>query len=179
MMLITLIVAILLIAALLLFVGTRPDNFTVTRSATLPAPASLVFEQVNDLYKWQAWSPWARMDPNAKNTHSGSPSGVGSVFEWSGSKTGAGRMTIVESRPNDYIKIKLEFFKPFKANNTAEFTFQPEGEQTLVTWSMSGQNNFMAKAFGLFVDCEKMCGDMFLQGLANLKEVTEGMTVNH
>jgi hypothetical protein len=39
-------------------------------------------------------------------------------------------MTIAESRPSDLIRVKLEFFKPFAATNTAEFTFIPEKNQT-------------------------------------------------
>ena len=57
----------------------------------------------------------------------------------------------------------------------AEFTFKPEGGQTQVTWSMSGKNNFMGKAFGLFVDCEKMVGRDFEKGLANLNSASQAM----
>ena len=83
-------------------------------------------------------------------------------------------MTITESRPNDLIRIKLEFFKPFAATNTAEFTFKPEGNQTVVTWSMFGQNNFMAKAVHLFMNMDKVIGDQFEKGLAQMKSVVEG-----
>ncbi len=87
-------------------------------------------------------------------------------------------MTIAESRPNELIRINLEFLKPFKASNTAEFTFKPEGNQTVVTWSMSGKNNFMSKAVGLFMDCEKMVGGQFEQGLATMKSVAETAAKN-
>lgn len=80
-------------------------------------------------------------------------------------------MTITDSRPNELIRFRLDFLKPMKATNTVKFTFEPEGDQTVVTWSMFGQNNFMAKAIGLFMDCEKMVGDQFEQGLANMKSV--------
>ena len=82
-------------------------------------------------------------------------------------------MTIIESRPHDLIRIKLEFFKPFKATSTAEFTFKPEGGQTAVTWSMFGENNFLAKAFHMFMNCDKMIGGDFEKGLANMKTVME------
>ena len=38
---------------------------------------------------------------------------------------------------------------------------------------MSGKNNFMGKAFGLFVNCDKMVGGDFEKGLATMKSVTE------
>lgn len=82
-------------------------------------------------------------------------------------------MTIIESRPSEFIEIKLEFTKPFQATNTAIFNFKPEGGRTLVTWTMAGRNNFAGKAIGLFVNCDKMVGEKFEQGLANLRAVTE------
>jgi hypothetical protein len=148
-------------------VATRPADFRVTRSAAVSAPAPAVFTQVNDLRKWDAWSPWAKLDPGAKATFEGPPSGTRAAFAWAGNnKIGEGRMTITESRPNELVRFRLEFVRPFKATNTAEFTFRPEGNQTLVTWTMSGTNNFMSKAIGLFINCDRMVGGQFEQGLA-------------
>lgn len=169
---ILIIVAILLVAAFVV-VAVQPSQFAVRRSATVPAPASAVFPHVNDLHLWEAWSPWAKMDPNAKSTYTGSPAGEGASMAWAGNKNvGQGRMTIVGSQPNEVIRIKLEFFKPFKATNAAEFTFKPEGNGTLVTWTMSGTNNFMGKLFGLLINCDSMIGGQFEKGLASLHEVT-------
>ncbi|MEK6210123.1 MAG: SRPBCC family protein [Pseudomonadota bacterium] len=129
---------------------------------------------MNDLHNWEAWSPWAKRDPQMKQNYEGAPAGTGAIYAWTGNKqVGEGRMTITESRPSDLIRIKLELFKPFAATNTAEFTFKPEGNQTAVTWSMTGQNNFIAKAVHLFMDMDKMVGKDFEAGLANLKTVTE------
>jgi carbon monoxide dehydrogenase subunit G len=159
---------------LIVVIAGRPDEFTVTRAANISAPPENVFPHVNDLHKWEAWSPWAKLDPNAKNSFEGAASGVGAAMSWDGNKkVGAGRMTIVESAPNNLIRIKLEFLKPFKATNTAEFTFKPDGNQTDVTWSMTGKNNFFFKAFGLFMDCDKMIGKDFEKGLASMKSVAE------
>ena len=155
-------------------IAGRPDEFVVSRSTIISAPPEKVFPHVNDLHAWEAWSPWAKMDPNAKNAYEGAASGGGAAMSWDGNKkVGAGRMTIVESAPNGLIRIKLEFLKPFKATNTAEFTFKPDGNQTAVMWSMSGKNNFFFKAFGLFVNCDKMIGGDFEKGLAAMKAVTE------
>lgn len=168
-----LIIAAIIIVVALIVVSVQPAEFSVRRSATLPAPAGAVFPHVNDLHMWEAWSPWAKMDPNAKSTYSGSPAGEGASMAWAGNKNvGEGRMTITESRANEAIHIKLEFFKPFKATNAAEFTFKPEGNGTLVTWTMSGTNNFMGKLFGLIMNCDKMVGGQFEKGLASLRDVT-------
>jgi hypothetical protein len=110
-----------------------------------------------------------------KQAYEGAPTGIGAIYTWTGNKeVGEGRMTIIESRPSDLIRIKLEFFKPFRATNTAEFTFKPEGNQTSVTWSMTGKNNFMAKAVHLFMNMDKMIGGQFEKGLAQMKSVVEG-----
>ena len=128
---------------------------------------------VNDLHRWAAWSPWDRIDPAVKKTFEGPVAGVGASYSWVGEKTGEGKMTVAESRPYELIRFKLDFKKPFKANNIAEFTFRAEGNQMVVTWSMTGKNNFMGKAFNMFVNCGAMVSGQFEKGLANLKEVVE------
>jgi Polyketide cyclase / dehydrase and lipid transport len=173
-----LIIVLIALAAIVVVLGAvvamQPSEFRVARSATISAPASDVFAQVNDFHKWDAWSPWAIIDPAMKQTYDGAPAGTGAIYTWVGNKkVGEGTMTLTESRPNDVISIKLEFRKPFKATNTAEFTFKPEGNQTVVTWSMSGRNNFMFKAFGLLMNMDKMLGGEFEKGLASMKSVVE------
>jgi hypothetical protein len=172
-MLVNLLIALaVILAVLIIIVAMRPGDFCVTRSATIAGPPAAAFVQVNDLHLWQAWSPWAKLDPNAKNTYEGPSAGVDSVFTWSGnSKIGEGRMTIIESRPNELVRFKLEFYKPFKATNLAEFIFKPDGRQTVVTWTMSGRNNFVSKAMGLIVNFDKMIGGQFENGLASLNSV--------
>lgn len=167
-------VVAILILGFLIAVSMQPNEFRISRSAKMSAPTSAVFAQVNDYHNWDAWSPWAKLDPNAKVTFEGPTSGTGAKFAWSGNdKVGVGRQTIVESVPDELIRIKLEFEKPFKATNTAEFNFKPEGDQTLVTWSMFGTNNFMGKAISLIMDCDKMVGAEFEKGLASMKAIVE------
>ncbi len=166
-------IAVLLLL-LVLLISMRPNEFRITRSELMAAPQAKVFEQVNDFHKWDDWSPWAKLDPTCKNTFEGAPSGKGAGFSWDGnSKVGAGRMTITESRPNDLIRLKLDFLRPFKSTNTAEYTFQPEGSQTRMTWSMHGHANFMSKAFGMFCNMDKMIGKDFEKGLAAIKSIVE------
>ena len=158
----------------LIVVAVQPSQFSISRSATVAAPPATVFAHVNDFHKWEAWSPWAKMDPNAKNTFSGPDAGVGAAFTWSGNKkVGAGHMTITESRPSELIHINLEFERPMKATNLSEFTFKPDGRKTVVTWTMSGKNCFMGKLFGLVMNCDKMIGGQFEKGLAQMKAVSE------
>ena len=168
------VVIVLIIAIFCVVVAMQPTHYTVERSATINAPASVVFAQVNDFHKWQAWSPWENLDPNVKKEFSGAAAGNGAVYSWAGNNdVGEGKMTITDSRPSDLIKIKLEFVKPFTATNATDFTFTPQGNQTNVKWTMSGDNNFIAKAFSMFMNMDKMVGGDFEKGLAQMKTVSE------
>ena len=162
------------LVVLVLIIALQPSHYRVERSATMNAPAGAVFAQVNDFHRWNAWSPWAKLDPSMKQTFEGAPAGTGAVYTWAGNKdVGEGRMTITETHPNDLIKIKLEFMKPFAATNATDFTFKPQGNQTTVTWTMSGDKNFVAKAFSIFMNMDKMVGGDFEKGLAQLKLIVE------
>jgi hypothetical protein len=165
----------LLILLLVVFIAMQPGDFRVTRSADMSAAPATVFAQVNDFHNWNAWSPWAKLDPAMRQTYEGPAAGTGSIYTWNGNKNvGEGRMTITESRPSDLIRINLEFLRPFKANNAVEFSFKPDGNRTAVTWTMTGTKNFIFKAFGLFMSMDKMVGGDFEKGLASMKAVVEG-----
>lgn len=158
----------------IIVVAMQPNDFRTTRSLPMAGPASAAFDQVNDLHNWADWSPWAKMDPNMKLTYDGPRTGTGAKYAWVGNKqVGEGRMTIIESRPSDLVRLKLEFLKPFTATNEAEFTFKPEGNKTNVTWSMIGKKNFVFKAMGLLMNMDKMVGNDFEKGLAGIKTIVE------
>ena len=150
------------IVVFVLVVAMQPGPFRISRSATISAPPADVFAHVNDFHKWDAWSPWAKLDPAMKTTFDGPASGEGSTYSWTGdSKVGEGKMSIVQSKPPELVLIRLEFIKPMAQMCMTEFTFKPEGQNTAVTWTMSGTNNFIGKAFCLFVNMEKMVGPDF------------------
>jgi hypothetical protein len=175
-MLIKILIALaVIVVVFVVIVALQPAEFHVARSTTISAPPAAVFAQVNDFHKWEAWNPWGKIDPAMKQSYEGAPAGTGAIYTWAGNKeAGEGRMTIAESRPSELVRVKLEFFKPFAATNAAEFTFKPEGSQTLVMWSMFGEKNFMAKAVHLFMNMDKMIGEQFEKGLASMKSVVEG-----
>lgn len=148
-----------------LYVSTRPAAFRITRARTIPAPPSTVYGLINDFRAWAEWSPWEKLDPAMKKTYDGPPAGVGTHYHWAGAKAGEGSMTIAQSVADERIEIDLNFVKPFAANNKTTFTFEPEANGTRVTWTMEGNSNFMSKAFGVFVNMDKMIGKDFDSGL--------------
>ena len=171
---IVLLVVVVLLAVLAGVIAMQPPEFQVIRSATINAPANVVFDQINDFRKWEGWTPWGKLDPNMKTTYGGAAAGVGAEYSWVGNKdVGEGRMTIVESRPGEYVRIRLEFISPFPSVADNEFTLKPEGGGTGVTWRMSGQNGFVGKAMCLVQDMDKMIGPDFEKGLAQLKTAAQ------
>lgn len=165
---------VVVIGIILIVAAFQPSTFHVERSITIAAPVADVFPQVNDLRKVAAWSPWMQLDPAIKVTYEGPASGVGASSAWSGnSEVGEGRQTIVESRPNELVKTRLDFEKPMKSTCFADFALKAQNGQTVVTWSMYGDSSYLAKVFCLFMNQDKMIGEPFEKGLANLKALVE------
>jgi len=163
-----------IIAIFLIVVAMQPSDYRVTRSLAINAPPAAVFPHVNELKKWEAWNPWGKIDPNMKLTYDGPPADVGASYSWVGnSEVGEGKSTITESKPNESVRFKLEFFKPMAGVCDTVFTFKPQGNQTEVTWDMSGRNNFIGKAFCMFMNMDKMIGGQFEKGLADMKTAVE------
>ena len=162
------------IAIVLILAATKPDTFSVRRVTTVRAPPEKIFPLINDFHQWGTWSPWEDKDPAMKRTYSGAGTGKGAVYAWDGNKNvGTGRMEILEVSAPSKIVIKLDFFKPFEAHNTAEFTMLPQGDATTLTWLMHGPAPFMSKVMQVFMNMDKMIGKDFDAGLAKLKKLTE------
>ena len=149
------------------------DTFRVERSIVIDAPAAEVYPHIDDFHAWADWSPYEKMDANLAKTYSGPARGVGANYAWVGKKAGSGSMEILQSTAPSKVIIALRFTKPFTANNTAEFTLEPQGSSTKVTWAMHGPNTLMSKVMGLFFSMDKMVGPQFDDGLASLKAITE------
>jgi uncharacterized protein YndB with AHSA1/START domain len=161
------------IAALLIYAATKPDSFRLQRSTTIAAPPEKVFALINDLRQFNTWNPFAKMDPKQVITYDAVTAGVGGAYNWQGEKSGAGRMQIVESVPAQRVTAKLDFTKPFDAHNVVDFTVQPQGNGSTVTWAMHGPMPYLNRVMTIFFDMDKTVGKDFEAGLANLKALAE------
>ncbi len=161
------------IAAVLIAAAMKPATFRIARSITVNAPPERLYPMIADFHRWTEWSPYETLDADLKRTYGGVENGVGATYAWEGRKAGAGRMEIVGATPPYLVSIKLDFTKPFKASNMAEFSLRPDGGGTAVTWSMTGTNSFVAKLMGTFFSMDKFVGKDFETGLANLKRNAE------
>jgi hypothetical protein len=154
--------------------STKPDTFHLERSLVINAPAEKIYPHINDFHKWQAWSPFEKLDPTMKKEFGGPESGKGSTYHWSGNgQAGEGTMEIVETVPSSKVKIDLHFTKPMAGDDVALFTLVPEGEGTKVTWAMDGPSPLMHKVMTVFMSFEKMMAPTFDEGLTALKNIAE------
>jgi hypothetical protein len=167
-----LIVLVLAIVGVLAFAATKPDTFRVQRSTSIKAPPGKISAVLSDFREWKAWSPWEKMDPAMKRTYGGAPSGKGATYAWQGNEVGHGRMEITEAAANR-VAMDLDFVKPFEAHNKVEFTLEPKGGATELTWAMVGPVPYPAKIMHVFVNMDRMVGSQFEAGLADLKTLTE------
>jgi hypothetical protein len=165
------------LGVLLVVIAVQPAAFVIERSTSIQAPANLIYPQINDLHAWQAWSPWAKMDPLMNSTFEGPAAGVGAITSWAGPKAGKGRMEITAVKPDQEIVIKLDFIKPMQAQNRTVFSLTPGNAATTVHWRMEGNNGFAGKAFALFMNMDKMVGADFEKGLASMKALAEATAV--
>ena len=162
------------IIGVLAVAAARPDVFVVQRSASIKAPPEKIFPFINDFHQWGIWSPFEKMDPDMKRSYGPITAGQGATYGWDGnSNIGSGSMEIVDAPASRKVTIKLDFTRPFEAHNIAEFTLQPAGEATNVTWSMRGPVPFFGKIIHVFMDMDKMVGGQFAEGLGKLKAAAE------
>jgi hypothetical protein len=167
------VIVVVVIAGILIYAATKPDSFRVQRTVLINAPSDKVFPLINDFKAWPAWSPYEKKDPAMKRSLGAVTAGKGATYAWEGDKNvGQGSMEMTESSPQKVV-IKLDFLKPFEAHNIAEFTLEPKGDSTAVTWAIYGPSPFMSKVIGTFMNFDDMIGRDFEKGLADLKAIAE------
>lgn len=160
-----------IIALILMAAAFKSPDFRVERSRTIAAPPEALFGWFNNPKKFDEFNPWLKLDPSAKTEYTGPEAGVGAVASWVGDKTGKGKATITESKPNELIRLRMDWIEPMEGVSTVDYTFKPEGGKSTVTWAMYGKSNFVGRIFSIFVSCESMCGPEFEKGLADLEKL--------
>lgn len=162
------------LAAVLLYAATKPDTFTVQRSASIKATPEKIFPLISNLRAFNTWEPFSKKDPATKIVHSGPESGKGAKYEWVGnSQVGSGRLEITDTTALSRIAMKLDMLTPMEAHNTVQFTLEPKGDTTNVTWAMKGASPYITKIMDTVIGMDRMVGREFEAGLANLKTLAE------
>lgn len=160
-----------IIAIILLIAAFKSPDFRVERSRTIAAPPEVLFGWFNSHKKFNEFNPWLKLDPSAKVSYAGPETGVGAESSWDGKETGKGKATITESKPNELVRLRLDWIAPMEGVSTVDYIFKPEGDKTNVTWAMYGKSNFMGRLMSLFMNCDTMCGPQFEKGLADVAKI--------
>ena len=171
-----LIVLALGVIAFLVYVALKPADFRIERTLVMQATPETIFALIDDLHGFNRWNPFAKSDPDVRLVYSGPARGVGAAYDWSGKKSGVGRMQIAESIAASLVVMQLDFSKPLVAHNQAEFTLTPSGSATAVSWAMTGTRPFSHKLMGTLFNMDKMVGGEFAKGLIDLKTLAESST---
>lgn len=167
-------IVVAVVALLLAYAATRPDTFRVERSITMAVPAEKLFPLINDLRAFNTWNPYARKDPAMKSGYSGPAAGPGAVLDFQGNReVGKGRISIIGATEPSRVTMQLDMWEPFEGHNEVNFSLEPDVAGTRVTWSMHGPSAFITKLMGIFFNMDRMIGQDFEAGLANLQQLAE------
>ena len=151
----------------------QPDICRVQRSACIKAPPEGIYPLINNLHAFNRWNPFAKKDPKMTGSYDGPAEGPGAIYNFRGSRSGEGSVEIVGNRPATEVTMHLNMLKPMRAQNRVTFSLKPAEGATEVTWVMEGKSPFLAKIFHLVFSVERMVGNDFEAGLANLKSIAE------
>lgn len=169
---------VLILALLITLVGLfLPSKIHVERSIVVNTTPEIPFNLINNLSKFNDWSPWYDIDTNTTYTNSEVNTGVGAWISWKSdnSNVGNGKLSITESKPNEIIITKLEFegWNP----SIASYQFNAVNNATKITWNMDSDMGFniLGRWFALFMD--KMIGNDFDKGLTAIKKICEEQPV--
>ncbi len=164
---------LILIIGIAIYVAVQPNTYDFSRSRVIKAPASMLYNKVNDYKNWKEFSPWIEQEPNATLTYDNKTKGIDGGYSWSGKILGEGNMKTTGITPNKSIAQDINFIKPFEGGAKINWSFEPSPDGTKVTWAMNGEQDFMTKAFTAFMGTiEKTTGPQFERGLIKLDSVT-------
>ncbi|AUS06922.1 SRPBCC family protein [Pseudotamlana carrageenivorans] len=168
----------ILLLLLIIFIGTamyiavQPNEFSFSRSKIIKAPASLLYNKVNDYKNWPDFSPWIEKEPHATLTYEDKTAGVDAGYSWSGEILGEGKMKTISVDKNKAISQKITFVKPFKSQSDINWSFEDTDEGTKVTWAMQGKQDFMTKMHTTFAgSIEENTSPDFERGLFKLDSI--------
>lgn len=171
-----LLIMLLALVAILVVVGfLLPDDFHLERSVTIDAPACTVFAQLENFHRFNAWSPWADIDPNAEYSISGTPKSIGHKMSWASEdrNVGSGTQEITALEPYRRVESHLDFGDQGQAD--VFFDLQPDGDAVKVVWGFdtSSEGNLIGRYFNFFLD--SMIGPDYEKGLSRLKAIAEAL----
>jgi len=167
--LIIFLIGLAVLALALMFIS--PSKLVFEESDTMDANPLMVYNMVNDFKKWEDWSPWGEMDPEAENSYTSKTRGVGAQWSWKGEKVGEGSQTITESTKGEKIRTALKFSN-WDGESYSDWHFTDVDGKTKVRWGFEGgETPFVMRPFNLLMKNGLI--DTYKKGLNNIKKIVE------
>jgi effector-binding domain-containing protein len=156
-----------------IYIAIQPNEFEVSRTRTINAPAPVIYNNVIDFKNWEAWSSWVEADPDMKIMLSNQTKGVDGSYSWE-DKDGIGTMTTIEATPYQSIQQKMQFadFPP----SAVSWEFKPNEDGTTdATWTISGKDlPFGFKAYATLTGgMEKQIAPHYERSLEKLDSIVQ------
>ena len=161
------------VIGVLAYAATLPDAFRVERSISIKAPPEKIFPLINELKPMNEWNPFAKQDPSMKITYSGPASGKGAAHAWTSDRAGEGRLEITDSAAAVAGQHAPRHDQADGGPQRDRVRAATAVGGTNVSWSMSGEYNYITKVMCVFVSMDRMIGGEFDKGLADLKAMAE------
>ncbi|WP_111307503.1 SRPBCC family protein [Confluentibacter sediminis] len=155
-----------------IYIAVQPNEFSFSRSRVMKAPAPVIFKKINDFENWQVFSPWIERHPNTEITYGTKHFGVGATYNWHGAVLGEGSIKTVAANENQFMSQHMSTLKPYESESEIHWDLEPTDEGTKVTWSIEGEQSFMAKMYATFTgSVETHMGPDFERGLFKLDSI--------
>ncbi|MFP4846598.1 SRPBCC family protein [Winogradskyella sp. PE311] len=168
-----LLLLLIVIIGFSIYIAVQPNSFEVTRTKTINAPQSVVYNNVIDFKNWEAWNSWKDEKPETIITLPEKTLGIGGFYTWE-DEDGVGTMKTIDTRENSSISQEMQFGDFPPSDVTWDLKANTDGS-TEVTWNIKGENlPFIFKAFSVVMGgMEKQIGPHFERGLTMLDSVLQ------
>jgi effector-binding domain-containing protein len=168
-----LLLLLILVIGFSIYIAVQPNSFDITRTKTINAPQSVIYNNVIDFKNWEAWSSWVEEKPETVITLSDKTEGIGGSYTWE-DEDGIGTMKTIDAKPNTSITQEMQF-SDFPTSDVTWNLKPNENGTTDVTWNIIGKDlPFIFKIFSTVMGgMEKQIGPHFERGLTKLDSVVQ------
>ena len=170
-----LVILLILVAIPLLTALFLPTDYEVMTTINIEKPKEDVYSYLSYVKNQNKFGPWAKMDPDMKQTFTGIDGTLGFVSRWESDHphVGIGEQEITGLHPGERIDFALRFETPNEAFATAYFTTEAiDSTQTKVVWGCAGTIDYPWNIL-LLTGMQKEMEQQFQEGLQNLKKTLD------
>lgn len=154
-----------------IYVATKDGSYQIEETTIVPAPPSVVFDEVNNFQNWENWDPWNDEERILK--FSDTLSGQGAEYSWTTENSGDGNIRTTGTIPHSSIEQDLILDSEFgESESEVYWEFEEVEGGTQVTWGIQGEQSFKEKLASTFKEgsYSEFMRPQLAEGLEDLKE---------